>query len=339
MSGLALIGTGRWGRVLAAALNRVPELELLTCYSRGEESRRAFAADFGCMDVGSFEDAISHPGVEGVLLVTPNHVHADQAIACAQRGRHIFIEKPIADSLSDGRAIAQACHEAGVILMVGHAFRRLGAARRVKRAIDEGLLGQVVLAEANFSLPGGLLKPGQWRYYRETCPGGPLMQLGVHHADTLQYWLGPVARVQGSFAHLATSAEIDDVGVALLEFGSGVRGVLTGSYVSPHTYFLRLFGSQATLTYETDMTVWPRAAEMDPATTLTLQTRNGREVLSFETRDMLAEELAEFGRCIRDQAEPETGAAEGLRALAVIRGTLASNERGMAVPINEADVA
>ena len=54
---------------------------------------------------------------------------------------------------------------------------------------------------------------------------------------------------------------------------------------------------------------------------------------------MLAEELAEFGRCIRDQAEPETGAAEGLRALAVIRGTLASNERGMAVPINEADVA
>lgn len=333
MIGLALIGAGRWGRVLAAALGRVSELELLTCYSRSEDTLRAFAADFGCAAAASLEEAIDHPGVEGVLLVTPNHLHAQGAVACARRGRHVFVEKPIADTLADGRAIVEACREAGVVLMVGHAFRRLGASRRVRRAIDEGALGRVVLAEANFSLPGGLLKPGRWRYYRETCPGGPLMQLGVHHADTLQYWLGPVKRVQGSFARLATSAEIDDVGVALLEFESGARGTLTGSYVSPHTYSLRLYGSEATLIYETDMTVWPRAREMDPATTLTLQSRDGRETLSFQTVDMLAEELSEFGRCIRGESQPETGGEEGLAALALIRGALASHERGEPVAI------
>jgi predicted dehydrogenase len=111
--------------------------------------------------------------VQGVLLVTPNHVHADQAIACAQREKHVFVEKPIADKLADGRAMQATCKEAGVILRVGHAFRRLGAARKAKELLDEGVLGRIILTEANFSLPG-TLTPDKWRYYRDTCPGGPL---------------------------------------------------------------------------------------------------------------------------------------------------------------------
>jgi predicted dehydrogenase len=189
------------------------------------------------------------------------------------------------------------------------------------------VLGQVVLAEANFSLPGSLT-PDKWRYYRETCPGGPLMQLGVHHADTLQYWLGPVRRVHGSFARLSTEAEIDDVGSALLEFESGARGALNSSYVSPKTFYLRLFGTEANLFYETDMSIWPNAEKMDPATTLTLQTKSGTETIDFDTRDMLMDELDEFARCVRGEAVPETGAAEGLAALRVIRGALESHENG-----------
>lgn len=103
--------------------------------------------------------------------------------------------------------------DAGVTLLVGHQMRRVGAARRTKALLEEGVLGTVVLAEANFSLPGVII-PDQWRAHRRTCPGGPLMQLGVHHADTLQYLLGPVVRVRGSFARLSTAAEIDDVASA-----------------------------------------------------------------------------------------------------------------------------
>jgi predicted dehydrogenase len=191
----------------------------------------------------------------------------------------------------------------------------------------------VVLAEANFSLPG-ILTPDKWRFYRETCPGGPLMQLGVHHADTLQYWLGPIRQVSGTFGHLATSAEIDDVGAASLIFESGARGTLTGSYVSPKTYYLRLYGSEASLIYETDMSIWPDAVRMDEATTLTLLEKDGtRTSLSFENRDMLVDELDEFAHCIREKAAPETGAAEGMRALAVIRGALESHEQGQVITL------
>jgi UDP-N-acetyl-2-amino-2-deoxyglucuronate dehydrogenase len=330
--GVALIGTGMWGQRMAAAVRRTPSLELVTCFSRDQERRETFAGQNGCESAASFEAAIEHPAVEGVLLVTPNHVHAEQALSAAERGRHLFVEKPIADTLEDGARIIGACEAAGVTLLVGHAFRRLGAARRVKQLLDDGALGKVVLAEANFSLPA-FLTPEKWRYYRETCPGGPLMQLGIHHADTLQYWLGPVSRVQGSFARLATEAQIDDVGLAQLTFSSGARGALSSSYVSPKTFSLRLYGAGANLRYETDMSIWPQADQMDAATTLTLQSKSSTENVAFEEQDMLVEELDEFARCIRGEMAPETDGAAAMAALEVIRGAITSHESGRAVQV------
>ena len=325
--GVALIGMGMWGRRIAAAVQRTPSLRLVTCYSRDAARREAFAQEIGCEAARTFEAAVEHDGVQGVLLITPNGTHAEQAAACAERGRHVFVEKPIADTLADGQAMQRACAQAGVTLQVGHCFRRLGAARQAKVLIDDGRLGTVVLAEANFSLPG-TLTPDKWRFYRETCPGGPLMQLGIHHADTLQYWLGPVRRVQGAFAHLVTGAEIDDVASAQLEFESGARGTLNSSYVSPKTFWLRLYGSEANLIYRTDMSIWPDAVQMDAATTLTLVTREGGERIEFQPRDMLADELDEFARCVRGEAVPETGAVEALAALGVVRAAIKSHEAG-----------
>lgn len=316
MSGLAIVGTGMWAPRLAAAAQRAG-LGLVTCYSRDAERRADFAERFGCSAAGTLEDAVSHPDVEGVVLATPNDVHAEQAVLCAAHRRHVFVEKPIADSVEAGERMRDACAEAGVTLMVGHAFRRLGAARRVKELIDGGALGRVVLAEANMSLPG-TFKPGAWRASRKRNPGGPIMQLGIHHVDTLACWLGPVRRATGRFAHVHSPAGIDDAGAVTLEFESGALGTVTGSYVSPKTMSLRLMGSEAVLEYAADFSVWPDARALDSATSLTL---NG-EPVEFEERDMVSEQLAEFGRCIRGEAVPETGAAEGLAALGAVLAAL-----------------
>ncbi|HEU4450404.1 MAG TPA: Gfo/Idh/MocA family oxidoreductase [Gaiellaceae bacterium] len=330
--GVALVGTGMWAGRVAAAVGRAGSLELVTCFSRDAGKRAAFAAEAGCEAASSLEAVLGDARVEAVLLVTPNAVHAEQAVACAERGKHVFVEKPIADTLADGRAIREACDSAGVTLLVGHCFRRLGAARAVERLLREGTLGRVVLAEANFSL-AGTLRPGMWRYHRETCPGGPLLQLGVHHADTLLHWLGPAARVQGSFARLVTDAEIDDLGVALVEHESGARSTIASSYVSPKTFSARVLGTEGVLDYLTDMSVWPRAELVDGATTLRLTTADGTSDVPFEERDMLVEELDELARCVRGEAEPETGADAGLDALALVLGAIESHAGGRAVSL------
>lgn len=307
-----------WAPRLAAAAQRAG-LELVACFSRDEARREEFAERFGCPAATTIEEAVGNPGVEGVVLATPNDVHLEQAFLCAAQGRHVFVEKPIADTVEAGEQMRDACTQAGVTLMVGHAFRRLGAARRAKQLIDEGALGTVVLAEANMSLPG-TFKPQAWRARRERNPGGPVMQLGIHHVDTLAYWLGPISRVSGRFAHVHTAADIDDAGAVILQFESGALGTVTGSYVSPKTLSLRLMGSEGVLDYKTDFSVWPDAQALDRVTTLAI----GGDSVQFEERDMLAEELEEFGRCIRGEAVPETGAAEGLAALGAVLEALAT---------------
>ena len=322
--GVALVGTGMWATQIAAATARA-DLRLVTCFSRDAGRRAAFAERTGCGAAPSLAAAIEHPEVEGVLILTPNDTHLEVALACAERGVGVFVEKPIADTVADAERMAAACADGGVTLMVGHAFRRLGAARRVRELVDDGALGRVVLAEANLSLPG-VLTPGKWRAHRDRAPGGPLMQLGIHHVDTLASWLGPAVTAAGRFAHLATGADIDDVGVVTMQMTSGALAAVTGSYVSPKTFAIRLCGTRGVLDYRADFGVWPAAERLDAATTLTV---DGAPV-AFAERDMLAEELAEFGRCVRTGAAPETGAAEGIAALRAIRDALASAEEDAA---------
>jgi predicted dehydrogenase len=133
VTGLAFVGTGMWAPRLAAAAQRAG-LSIVTCHSRDEARRAEFAERFGCAAAATLEDAIGHADVDGVVIATPNDVHERQGLACAERGRHVFVEKPIADTLEAGERIRAACEEAGVALMVGHAFRRLGAARQTCRS-------------------------------------------------------------------------------------------------------------------------------------------------------------------------------------------------------------
>ena len=174
--------------------------------------------------------------------------------------------------------------------MVGHGFRRLGAARQAARAGRRRALGRVVLAEATFSLPGKL-PPSAWRAHRERNPGGPLMQLGIHHVDTLASWLGPIGRPRAASPTWRTDADIDDVGDRDARVRVGALGVVTGSYVSPkHAGCASRAPRRSSSTARTS--VWPDAQALDAVTTLTL----GGELVAFDERDMLAEELAEFGR-------------------------------------------
>jgi len=321
--GVGLIGVGRWGVRLGAAMQRAEGVRLASCYARTGQARGAAAEALGCRAAPTLEALLEDAAVEAVVLATPNASHEALTLAAAERGLHVFVEKPIAPDEAAARRMAEACRRAGVTLQVGHCFRRLGASRAAARLVRSGALGRVVLAEANFSLPGAFA-PGTWRSSRATLPGGPMTQLGVHHADTLQAWLGPARVVQGSLGRVVAEADVDDVAVAVLEHDSGARSVIACSYVSPKSYGIRLYGTRANLDVRTAMGLWPEAERMDTATILTLEKGDEVKRVPFAVRDMLVDELEEFARCVRSGAAPETGAEEGIAALRVVLGVIAS---------------
>lgn len=320
---LALFGPGGFGRERARAMTASPATLLVACYSPIALEREACAREFGARAVPEPGAIWDDPQIEGVVLSTPNQIHLAQVRQAAASGKHVFVEKPVATTVAEAREIIDLCARAGVVLMVGHNSRRRERIRKMKELLDAGTLGQVVAAEANNSHAGGLsIQQGDWRWSPENCPGGPLSQLGVHHADSLQYLLGPVARVSAWQRRLAVVAAIDDVTVTLLEFESGALGYLGAHYAVPDLRFVHLLGTKANVRW-------------DRATGLLLESEEGRQALAVAENDTVLEEIEEFARCIRNGGEPEVGGEGALRALAVIEAAVLSNQRRRPVEISE----
>jgi len=148
---LALVGIGSWSTVIADGVHRSKKAKLVTCFTRTPEKRMAYSKKYGCDQEESYEAVLKRSDVDGVILTTPNLVHPEQAFLAAAHGKHIFVEKPLANTMADGRKMIDACKKAGVVLMVGHDIRRLKGFRKAKEIIDQGIIGKPTMVEANFS--------------------------------------------------------------------------------------------------------------------------------------------------------------------------------------------
>jgi|SRR5262245_38297879 len=323
---LGVVGIGWWSDVLAASIADSACAEIRAAYTRNPGKRKAFAERFDCAATATLQDLLEMPLIDGVIVTVPNSVHREVVLAAAAAGKHVFVEKPIANTLEDGAAIVAACERAGVILSVGHCYRRHAALRHMRASIDDGTMGRISFAEAIFAKDRGLgLKdPGDWRFRKAEMPGGCLMQIGIHHVDNLLYLLGPARSVFGTFGRLETAAEIDDVASVVITFASGAVATVTADYITADRFRLSLYGTRAIATF-------------DLAEGLTLQRRGeatgGR--LAIEPNDYLRTEIEEFAGCILDGRRPEVGGAEAMAALAVVRAAIDSAAKGSAIFIGE----
>jgi predicted dehydrogenase len=184
---VAALGMGWWSDVLADAAKRSGELEIVSCYTRSADKRDAYAAKYGCEAVASYDDILVDDSIEAVINTTPNHVHLETTRAAAEAGKHVFLDKPIANTIADGRAITKACEDAGVILSVGYQRRRETQFQWIKGEIEAGRFGKLVQAEANISRDReGKIDLSSWRYQASGMPGGVMLQIGVHYTDVLE---------------------------------------------------------------------------------------------------------------------------------------------------------
>jgi predicted dehydrogenase len=335
---LASIGLGRWARVLARGAQRGDVIELHSCFSRDPEKRAAFQEEYGVPKAaGSLDELLGDPDVEGVLITTPNDTHKEMITAALNAGKAVYTDKPISHTLEDALAIRDAVNRSGQVFAVGHSARRLSGHRVMKEWIDTERIGKVSLAESNFSNERGLeLTTETWRWYSEKSPGGTLIQLGVHHADTLQYLLGPVGAVTAQVRKLFTKAEVPDAAMVIMEFESGALGYLGCGWASPGVYQMRLQGTEANLMYDLDFTHWDESHLADDWSSLVSQAyrQSVREEVELPRTDMFREQLEEFALAIRGEATVEVDVDSAIRALAIVRASLESSaQNGAAVEI------
>ena len=323
---VACLGMGWWSDVLADAIKRTDKIEIVSCYTRAEDKRQAFAKKYGCKPAASYEDVLKDKSIEAIVNTTPNNVHLETTRAAAEAGKHTFLDKPIANTVSDGHAIAESCRKANVVLALGYQRRRESHFRYVKKQIDAGAFGRMVNAEANISRDRlGKIDLSSWRYQAQGMPGGVMLQIGIHYTDVLEFLMGPIVAVSGRFAQLVLPGDNPDVASLVLEHESGALSTLNASYASASEYYLlNVYGKEATAYYDMHNGLRMLKRGSDKSTPVTC-----------DKNDVFVEELEEFAAAVRGGAEPEMDGERGTTSLAVLRAGIVSAREGRRVEVAE----
>jgi predicted dehydrogenase len=318
------VGMGWWSDVLADAIKRSGKLTIAGCYSRSAEKREKFAAKYGGRAFPSYEALLADRSIDAVINTTPNGAHLETTRAAAEAGKHVFLDKPIANTIADARAITEACRSAKVVLALGYQRRRESHFRWVRQHIGE--FGKLVNAEANISRDRlGQIDLNSWRYTAEGMPGGVMLQIGIHYTDVLEYLLGPVRAVSGQFVRLVLPGDNPDVASLLLEHENGALSTLNASYASASEYYLmNIYGKEATAYYDLHqgLRVLKRGSKASTP-------------VAAEKNDTLVEELEEFMRAVRGDGEPEMDGERSTASLAVILAGIRSAREGRRVEVRE----
>ncbi len=321
---IALVGCSGWGREHAKRLQASDQFTKVACYDADRKAAEEYAALTGARVHDSYESLLQDASVEAVLLVVPTLLHTEMGTAAARAGKHIFVEKPIDNTVAAAKRFIRICNECGVTLAVGQSQRWRGDIRRMKQAIDSGELGRVVQAEGNFSHAGGMsLTPQHWRWYKANCPGGPLNLLGVHVADNMNFLFGAPKEVTAFHGKGASPAEMDDLWSCIVRYECGVLATISANYNTPHIGHMNVYGVKGNIF-------------CDGRGGFVL-CRDGQppQPLEFTPVDILQAELEDFADSIRNRRKPEASGPEGLLALAVVEAAVRSSYGRRPVSIEE----
>lgn len=231
-----LIGTGDIARKrVAPALRDSPACELVAVSRARAELAQDFATAFGASRwYARWQDLLADRAIEAVYIATPVNVHAEQAIAAAEAGKHVLCEKPMAMNVAECDRMMDACRAHDVALGVAYYRHFYPAVTRVKSIVSSGEIGRPVVAQINaferFNPAPG--EPRYWFVRKAQAGGGPMFDFGCHRIEVLMNLFGAVRDVSSLVANVVFEREVDDTAAALLRFDNGTCATVTVTHAA-----------------------------------------------------------------------------------------------------------
>jgi predicted dehydrogenase len=344
----ALIGCGKVGQIQAKALSTLAESEFVAVCDSDSARAAACAGQYGARPFSDTASMVRECGVQAVFICTPHPLHAGPAIAAAEAGAHVLVEKPLAASLDDCDRMIAAAEQAGVRLGVISQRRWYEPVQRMKAAIDAGKIGRPILG--TFTMLSwrdqAYYASDPWRGRWDTEGGGVLINQSPHMIDMLIWLMNDrVAEVCGYWANLNHPfVEVEDSAVAILRFAGGALGsIVTSLSQKPGIYTkVHIHGaSGASVGVETDrgatfIAGMTRIAEppLNDLWTIPGEERllerfiaedRARFAAVDPTQHYHALQIQDFLRAILEGRPPEVTGEEGRRVVAVIQAIYQSN--------------
>ena len=237
-NGWGLIGTGRIAEDrMLPGINSYAGNQLMGVVSRDQARANDFAKRFGARHAyTNYDDLLRNPEVTVVAIHTPNSLHAEQAIAAARAGKHVFCDKPMATSVADAERIVRECEKAGVMLGINFHNRFMPCFIETKRIIDSGEIGKVLMVQVEASAgPAAASVSASWRGDPALAGLGTSMNVGVHVYDILRYLLSSEI-VQVSAMFDAAPGVMERTSLATFKFANGVMAQLNVNQTTPNAH-------------------------------------------------------------------------------------------------------
>jgi predicted dehydrogenase len=245
---VGVVGYGWWGKTIARQIAASPWLRLAAVAEAHDATRQAMQGDpvlNGVTVLDSAPALIGHPGLEAVILCTPHEQHAQQILAAAQAGLHVFCEKPLCLTLADARQAVDACSSRGLVLGIGHERRLEPEVVALRQMIAGGVLGTILQIEANFSQDKFFALPkDNWRLSNRHAPVGPLTATGIHLVDLSIAVLGPCESLWARLATLGSDFENGDTLAVMMAFPQGANAMVSAVLATPFEGRFAVYGSQ-----------------------------------------------------------------------------------------------
>jgi len=312
---VGVVGLGYWGPNLARNFAALEDSELVWCCDPDERSRERAAALFPAVRfTADLADLLGDERLDAIALATPVPTHAELSITVLDAGKHCFVEKPMAQSVTDAERVLAAAQTSEQILMVGHLLEYHPGVRKLKDLTDSGELGEI------YYIYGNRLNLGKLR-----ADENALWSLGAHDVSVVLYLASEEPNEVFAHGESYVRDGVEDVVFCFLRFPSGLSAHLHLSWLDPHKERrFTVVGSRRMATFddmalERKLTIYDKGFDEDARGYGEYITRSGD---AFSPRipnvEPLRVECEHFLHCIRAGVQPHSDAASGLRVVRVL---------------------
>ena len=327
--GFGLVGCGMISNFHAQAVARIRGAKIVACYDSYAPSAARFGEAQGCTVFAKMAEMLDDPRVDIVTVCTPSGAHRDPAVAAANAGKHVVVEKPLEITLKRCDAIINACRKNKVKLCTIFPSRFSPTNQALKSALDAGRFGRLTLGDAytKWWRTQEYYDSGGWRGTWKLDGGGACMNQAIHSIDLLYSCMGDVVEVTGATATLAHKRiEVEDVGVATLRFRNGALGVIeaTTSAYPGMLKRMEIHGTQGTAIVEEDSILsweFQKRRQHDAA----LRKKFAKTTTGGGAADPAAisyvghmRQLQDFIKAVRTGSEPLVDGEEGRKSVEII---------------------
>jgi UDP-N-acetylglucosamine 3-dehydrogenase len=310
--GVAVIGTGFWGRNHARVFKELPDTELLAICDIDAERARTVANQFGVKPYTNTGSMLKNKDIEAVSICTWSTSLAEEALKALKAGKNVLVEKPMAANAKQAKQLLSTADREGLHLTVGFLMRFIPGLQRIRKEVEAKTLGEPVCATAK--------RVSQWP--ERIGDVGVVKDTAIHDLDVMRYVFNedPIAvyAKTGSMRH----GKFEDYAQIMLTFKGGQSAFIESNWLTPYkTRILTVTGSEAImkLDYITQELTIENAKE-------TLQPR-------YTLQEPLKLELQHFAKCIAGKEKPIITGMDGLKALHIAEAALKSSATGKAVKL------